>query len=291
MSAPSPAHRIATFSIAATDGRDWGVAVASKFLAVGSAVPAASAAVGAVATQAMANTSYRGRGLDLLAEGRTASEVVDILTAADPQREHRQLGVVDRDGRAATFTGSACFEWAGGRTGKGCACQGNILAGAQVVDALLGSFETSQGKLGDRLLRALAAADAAGGDRRGRQSAAILVARAGAGYGGFDDRMIDLRVDDHPQPVAELARLVEVWRLHFEAPDPADLIPADETTVERLKRALERRGRVGPHADREAVFAALEAWAGIVNLEERCGRRDVVDPLLLAALEADPGPG
>lgn len=290
MPTPSPVRRVATFSIAATDGVDWGVAVASKFLAVGSAVPAAAASVGALATQALANTSYKGRGLELLAQGRTAGEVVEILTAADPQREHRQLGVVDRDGGAATFTGSACFEWAGGRTGKGCACQGNILAGAQVVDSLLSSFEISQGRLSERLLRALAAGDAAGGDRRGRQSAAILVVRAGAGYGGFDDRMIDLRVDDHPQPVAELGRLVDLWRLHFEAPDPGDLIPADEATVERVRQALERRGRISGSSDRDAVFMALEAWAGMVNLEERCGRRDVVDPLLLGVLEADPSP-
>jgi len=287
MSHRSPLPRIATFSIAATDGMDWGVAVASKFLAVGSAVPAAAAGAGALATQAMANTSYRGRGLELLAQGRAASEVVEILTSSDPDREHRQLGVVDRQGDAATFTGSACFDWAGGRTGPGCACQGNILAGPEVVDALMSAFEATRGNLGQRLLAALAAGDAAGGDRRGRQSAAILVARAGAGYGGFDDRMIDLRVDDHPHPVPELARLVDLWRLHFEAPDPADLIPADEATVERLRLALERRGRVHGDVDRDGIFLALEAWAGMANLEERCGRRDVIDPLLLAALESD----
>lgn len=287
MPARSPIRRIATFSIAATDGVDWGVAVASKFLAVGGAVPAAAAQVGAVATQAMANTSYKSRGLELLGQGRSASEVVELLTTSDPNREHRQVGVVDRDGAAASFTGSACFEWAGGRTGPGYACQGNILAGADVVDAMVGSFESIQGSLSHRLLAALAAGDGAGGDRRGRQSAAILVARSGAGYGGFDDRMIDLRVDDHSNPVPELARLVDLWRLHFEPPNPADLIPADDATMERVRLALERRGRIAAgRVDQDAIFLALEAWAGMANLEERCGRRDVVDPLLLAALES-----
>ncbi len=286
MPARSPIRRIATFSIAATDGVDWGVAVASKFLAVGGAVPAAAAQVGAVATQAMANTSYKSRGLELLGQGRSASEVVELLTTSDPNREHRQLGVVDRDGAAASFTGSACFEWAGGRTGPGYACQGNILAGANVVDAMVSSFESIQGSLSHRLLAALAAGDGAGGDRRGRQSAAILVARSGAGYGGFDDRMIDLRVDDHSNPVPELARLVDLWRLYFEPPNPADLIPADEATLERVRLALERRGRIAGRVDQEAIFLALEAWAGMANLEERCGRRDLVDPLLLAALES-----
>ena len=178
---------VATFSVVATDGHDWGVAVASKFLAVGSAVPAARAEVGALATQAMANTSYKTLGMELLEAGRPASEVVEALTGDDDERESRQLGVVDRNGGAATNTGSKCFEWAGGRTGQGCACQGNILAGPEVVDALLTVFESSLGELADRLLAALTAADKAGGDRRGRQSAALLVVRQKGGYRGLDD--------------------------------------------------------------------------------------------------------
>lgn len=277
--------KIATFSIAATDGHDWGVAVASKFLAVGSAVPAAEAGVGAVATQALANPQYKPRGLELLRQGRAAADAVAELVRDDPGRDHRQLGVVDGEGRAATYTGSACFDWAGGRTADGCACQGNILTGPDVVDALIETFTASSGKLVHRLLTALAAADKAGGDRRGRQSAALLVVRADGGYGGLDDRMIDLRVDDHPTPVPELDRLLQLWHLYFELPEPAEMLPADDAMVERLRAALGRRGRQVAGADRDSVFLALEAWAGMENLEERCGRRDLVDPLLLKMLE------
>ncbi len=277
---------IATFSICATDGRDWGVAVASKFLAVGSAVPAARAGVGAVATQAFANTSYRESGLKLLETGTSAQDVVARLTADDPEREHRQLGVVDAEGRAATFTGSKCFDWAGGQTGPGCACQGNILAGPQVVGALLETFQGSSGPLTDRLLLALAAGDEAGGDRRGRQSAAILVVRSGSGYGGFDDRMIDLRVDDHLRPVPELGRLVRLWRVYFEVTEPEAMLPVDAAMVSRLRVALERRGRQVAGTDVESVFLSLEAWAGMENLEERCGSRELIDPVVLEMLEA-----
>lgn len=277
--------RIATFSIAATDGQDWGVAVASKFLAVGSAVPAAEAGVGAVATQALANTQYKPRGLELLRRGRSAAVTVAELVREDPDRDHRQVGIVDRDGRAATYTGSACFDWAGGRTAEGCACQGNILTGPDVVDALIETFVASSSKLVHRLLSSLAAADAAGGDRRGRQSAALLVVRSGGGYGGLDDRMIDLRVDDHPAPVPELDRLLQQWHLYFELPEPEEMLPADDVMVERLRSALLRRGREVMASDRDSVFVALEAWAGMENLEERCTRRDLVDPLLLQMLE------
>lgn len=279
------APRIATFSIVATDGRDWGVAVASKFLAVGSVVPAATAEVGAVATQAMGNTSYKNEGLRLLAQGRSATEVVAALTGADPDRDHRQLGVVDRDGNAATFTGSACFEWAGGRVGAGVACQGNILAGPEVVDAMMAAFAPSRGALAGRLLEALAAGDRAGGDRRGRQSAAVLVVRPNAGYGGRDDRMVDLRVDDHQDPIPELTRLMHLWRLQFESPDPADLVPVDEQMLDRLRHSLQRLGRVGTTASRDETLDALQAWAGMENLEERCRSRDHVDPLVLSLLE------
>jgi uncharacterized Ntn-hydrolase superfamily protein len=276
---------IATFSIAATDGQDWGIAVASKFLAVGSVVPAAVAGVGAIATQAMGNTAYKSDGLRHLREGLTAAEVVAALTAADPDRDHRQLGVVDKDGNGATYTGSACFDWAGGRVGPGVACQGNILSGPEVVDAMMASFSSSQGALTSRLLAALAAGDEAGGDRRGRQSAAILVVRANAGYGGHDDRMVDLRVDDHPQPVAELNRLLRLWRLHFESPDQEQLVPLDQDVLERVRRALFQLGRTVPDASADETLDALQAWAGMENLEERCGSRTLMDPLVMSLLE------
>ena len=288
MRPPVRAPVVATFSICATDGRDWGVAVASKFLAVGSVVPWARSGLGALATQAMANTTYGPRGMELLAQGRTAPEVLEELTAADPDRDHRQLGVVDGHGGAATYTGKACFDWAGGRTASGCACQGNILSGPEVVDALLETFLASSGDLGDRLLAALRAGDEAGGDRRGRESAALLVVREHGGYGGLDDRMIDLRVDDHPGPVAELERLARLWRVYFERTDEAALLPVDEDLLRRIRTGLERRGRRVQGADPDSVFLALEEWAGVENLEERVGRRDRLDPVVLRMLEGQP---
>ncbi len=264
------------------------MAVASKFLAVGSAVPAARAEVGAIATQALANTGYKQLGLDLLEAGRPASEVVEVLTGDDEGRENRQLGVVDRHGGAATYTGSKCFEWAGGRTGKGCACQGNILEGPAVVDSLLSTFEESTGELVDRLLAALIAGDQAGGDRRGRQSAAILVVRRHAGYSGFDDKMVDLRVDDHPKPIPELTRLLDLWRLYFEKASPESLLPVDDGVYSRLRSALERTGRLPEGASTEQLWAAFDAWVSEENLEERIPSREAVDPLVLAKLEAVP---
>ncbi|HUY57433.1 MAG TPA: DUF1028 domain-containing protein [Candidatus Micrarchaeaceae archaeon] len=282
---------IATFSIVATDGVDWGVAVASKFLAVGSAVPAARAEVGALATQAFANTSYKKRGLELLEAGRPASEVVEVLTGDDDGREHRQLGVVDRHGGAATYTGSGCFEWAGGRTGKGCACQGNILTGPEVVDSLLAVFESSTGELVDRLMAALAAGDQAGGDRRGRQSAALLVVRRHAGYGGFDDQMVDLRVEDHQQPIPELSRLLDLWRLYFEKASAEALLPVDDALYARIRSALERAGRLTPDSSTEQLWLAFQAWVSEENLEERFASREAIDPLVMARLEALPSAG
>jgi len=262
--------------------------VASKFLAVGSAVPAARAEVGALATQAMANTSYKTLGMGLLEAGRPASEVVEALTGDDDERESRQLGVVDRHGGAATYTGSKCFEWAGGRTGQGCACQGNILAGPEVVDTLLTVFESSQGELADRLLAALTAADRAGGDRRGRQSAALLVVRQQGGYRGLDDRMVDLRVDDHPQPIPELTRLLGLWKLLFERVSPDSFLPVDEQIASRIGSALQRRQRLAKGANRDNLWVAYDAWIAEENLEERSLSHDSVDPLVLAKLEGSP---
>ncbi len=207
---PSAEPDVNTFSIVAHDPerKEWGVGVASKFLAVGSVVPWAKAGVGAIATQAFANTSYGPKGLDLLAQGKSAEEVIKILTDEDKNKDRRQLGIVDAKGNAATFTGAGCMKWAGGKSGKNYACQGNILAGEAVVNDMAKAFEESKGRLAWRIIAALEAAEKAGGDKRGKQSAAILVVREKGGYGGFNDRMIDFRVDDHEKPIQELARIL-----------------------------------------------------------------------------------
>lgn len=212
------AEVVATYSIVACDldAGQWGVAVQSKFLAVGSIVPWAEPEVGAVATQALANPRYGPDGLALLRQGLSAEEVVRRLTEADDGRDDRQLGVVDAGGGAATFTGSACNEWAGGRSGVGYAAQGNILVSAETVAALAETFEAATGSLADRLLEALAAGQAAGGDSRGQQSAALLVVQRDGGYAGLSDALVDLRVDDHQTPIEELRRL---FAMHNELSD------------------------------------------------------------------------
>lgn len=267
-----------TFSLVACDLErgEWGVAVASKFLAVGAVVPWARGGVGAVATQSYANVMYGPDGLDLLASGATAERALERLVEADPEREQRQVGVVDGRGGSATFTGSGCHDWAGGRTGPGHAAQGNILAGAQVVDALADTFTATAGPLADRLLAALAAADNAGGDRRGRQSAALCVRRQGGGYGGNNDILIDLRVDDHPDPLTELARLHTIHDRLFGTTPAELLIPVDQVSAEVSAR-LASLGHTGDLA------AALADWAGGENLEERLhdGR---IDPVVLEVL-------
>ena len=264
-----------TFSIVAHDPdavpAEWGVAVASKFLAVGAVVPWARAGAGAVATQAFANLAYGPDGLELLHRGIGAAEVVERLTSADEQRQDRQLGVVDASGDAATFTGADCFDWAGGRTGPGFACQGNILTGADVVDRMVEAFEATPGELAVRLLASLSAGDAAGGDRRGRQSAALLVVREGGGYGGGTDVSVDLRVDDHPTPATEINRLFDIHRLLFPRPEDLDFLDIDERVAAELRELLRARGHdlgPGPGYD-NALRKALFAYVGTENLEER----------------------
>lgn len=254
-----------------------GVAVASKFLAVGAAVPAAAADVGAIATQALANLAYRPDGLRLLAEGRSAQETLDALTAADEGRDQRQAGVVDAAGRSATFTGSACHDWAGGRTGDGYAVQGNILTGPDVVEAMENAWLGSEGRLADRLLTALAAGDLAGGDRRGRQSAALLVVRRAGGYGGTSDVEVDLRADDHPDPVPELRRLLDLHRLYFDRPDPDTLLPLEGELAEEVGLRLRALG-----------YDTLDDWAGVENYEDRMVDSQI-DPLVLAQLRSATG--
>ena len=260
-----------TFSIGAADleAGDGGVAVASKFPAVGVVVPWARAGVGAVATQSYANTSFGWRGLDLMAEGASGPEALDRLLGDDEDREQRQVGLVDAEGRPATFTGSGCMAWAGGRTGEGHACQGNILVGQEVVDGMGGAFEKAEGDLVDRLITALVAGDRAGGDRRGRQSAALVVARAEGGYGGYTDRYVDLRVDDHPFATTELVRLFEIWdREMLIRNDP--LLEADRELVSDLQRRLAALGRysgaTGGEYDQE-TREAIGRFAGEQNLE------------------------
>jgi uncharacterized Ntn-hydrolase superfamily protein len=210
---PTPADPpalVATFSIVAHDParKEWGIGVASKFLAVGAVVPWAKADVGAVATQSFANTTYGPRGLELLAMGKSAEEVLKLLTEEDKQQDIRQVGIVDTAGNAASFTGKKCMPWAGGKTGKHYACQGNLLAGEEVVNAMATAFEEAKGPLAWRIQAALEAGDKAGGDKRGKQSAALLVVRARGGYGGYNDRYVDFRVDDHADPIPELARIL-----------------------------------------------------------------------------------
>jgi uncharacterized Ntn-hydrolase superfamily protein len=212
-SSPGPGAEVGpvcTFSIVAFDPekKEWGIAVASKFLAVGVVVPWAKAGAGAVATQSFANTCYGPRGLELLAQGKSAEEVVKLLTEDDSRKASRQVGIVDAQGNAATFSGEKCMAWAGGKTGKHYACQGNLLAGEDVVNDMAKAFEESTGPLAWRLVTALEAAEKAGGDKRGKQSAAVLVVREKGGYGGYNDRAIDFRVDDHPDPLKELARIL-----------------------------------------------------------------------------------
>lgn len=249
-----------TFSIVArsADGQSWGVAVASKFLAVGSAVPAAVAGVGAVATQAQANVAYKGLALSHMDEGATAPVALQRLLEEDGGREDRQVGIVDVDGDAASHTGRECLDWAGGRTDHDVAIQGNILTGPEVVEAMKRAWDTGteEPDLARRLLAALVAGDAAGGDRRGRQSAALLVVRDGAGYGGHDDVAVDLRVDDHGDPVAELGRLLDLNDLYLTASTDTDKVPVDGVLAAELDERVQRLG----HRD----FAA---WVGTENYE------------------------
>jgi uncharacterized Ntn-hydrolase superfamily protein len=307
-----------TFSIVARDPStsDLGIAVASKFLAVGAVVPWAVAGGGAVATQALANTSFGPDGLAAMAAGGSAGDVLARLLAGDDGRDHRQVGMVDGRGAAATHTGSACLPWAGGRTAPGVAVQGNILTGPDVIDAMLTAFADAAAPFPDRLVAAIQAGDRAGGDARGRQSAALLVVRDGAGYGGANDRWIDLRVDDHVDPVPELRRLLGVWRMLSERPAPEDLLPIDPDLAAELRDRLRAAGwapgrrdvlaetaraslvaerRVGEPRDAGPGWDAdwddaLLGWMGVANLEERTAASGWIDPVVLEELRRTTGP-
>jgi uncharacterized Ntn-hydrolase superfamily protein len=262
-----------TFSIVATnaDRSQFGVAVASKFLAAGSVVPGARAGVGAIATQAWANTAYKPDGLALLTNGANAQETINTLTKLDAKREQRQIGVVDAHGTSATYTGAECTDWAGGVAGNGYAIQGNILEGSRVIalmeEAWLGSDPREP--LARRLLDALAAGDKAGGDKRGRQSAGLFVVGDEGGYGGGDDVLVDLRVDDHETPIPELARLLTIHEMLFGKPRPEDLMPLTGALAEEVRSLLGAQGFIAGDVTTSELDRVLAVWAGVENLEER----------------------
>jgi uncharacterized Ntn-hydrolase superfamily protein len=272
-----------TFSIVAADPEtaEVGVGVQSKFLAVGALVSWARAGVGAVATQAFADVSFGPRGLELLAEGVEPAAVLERLLDGDEQRESRQVGLVDATGRSASFTGSECFEHASSVTGEGFACQGNIMATDRVVPAMAEAYRGASGPLPERIVEALRAAQREGGDRRGQESAVLLVAKPGGGYGGTHDRYIDLRVDHHETPIEELARLLELHRFYFQRPADADLVAADPSLEAEIGELLDSLGKRSPGQD---LWDALYDYMGWENLEERWAGPGRIDPRVLEYL-------
>jgi uncharacterized Ntn-hydrolase superfamily protein len=277
---------VATYSIVACDldAGQWGVAVQSKFLAVGSVVPWAEPHVGAIATQSYANPRYGPDGLALLREGRSAEEAVEALTAADEGRAERQVGIVDGQGRAATFTGDECHDWAGGRAGNDYAAQGNILVSEETVNALAVTFEQNGHlSLAERLIECLAAAQAAGGDRRGQQSASLLVVERDGGYAKLSDTVVDLRVDDHEYPIVELRRLYGLHNELFGITPPEDWVTVDEALAAELRDRLDKLGYEGE------LEKAFNDWAGTENLEERVDGLERLDPVVLGALRKQSG--
>lgn len=280
-----------TFSLVAYDptNGDLGIAVESKFLSVGAVVPWAQACVGAIATQSWANTSFGPRGLNMLKRGMTPKQVGAKLIAPDKSREQRQFGIVDAKGRAFSFTGKACMVWAGSRVGKHYAAQGNILAGAPVVDALAETFEATRGSLAERLIAALAAGQAAGGDRRGQESAALLVVRKKGGYAGFNDRYIDLRVDDHPTPIDELKRLLDLQQLYFGKTNSRDIISIETNVARELQTMMQARGYYRDTINGawdETTRKAFREFAGVENLEDRLLDGARIDRVVLEFLRA-----
>ncbi len=235
---------VATFSIVAVDpeAEELGIAVQSKFIAVGSVVPWAKAGVGAVATQSWANTSFGPRGIELLERGYSPREALEMMLAEDEGKEYRQVGIINTAGDAATFTGDECFPWAGGVTGKNCACQGNILVNEETVTRMAEVFEKAEGDLASRLLKALDAGQEAGGDSRGKQSAALLVVKPEGGYGGFNDRLVDLRVDDHPEPIKELIRLYGLHTLYFSEMKPENILKIEGGRADKIISVLRTLG-------------------------------------------------
>ena len=288
--------QIMTFSIVAYDPaeRAFGVGVASKFLAVGAMVPWVRAGVGAIATQAHGNLTFGTNGLALLTQGYSAQETLELLLQGDALSERRQVGIVDNQGRAASHTGSQCFAWAGSKTGQGFACQGNILSGENVVEAMAAAYQSAQGELADRLLAALIAGENAGGDRRGKQAAALYVARPNGGYGGNNDRYLDLRLDDDPAPIMRLGELVALHHLYFGQPKPEDRLPISEALARELQAILRDTGYLDadPNGIWEATAKkAFDALVSVENLEERWSLDDpdVIDRVALDFLRGKYG--
>jgi len=286
-----PPPRFGTFSIVAYERETatWAVAVQSKFIAVGAVVPFAEAGAGAIATQAFANVAYGPNGLALLRKGLSAKAVVDQLTRDDPGRDERQLGVVDAKGGSAAFTGPKCMEWAGHEVGDGFACQGNILFGPEVVRAMARTFESTGGDILDRLLAALAAGQREGGDRRGMQSAALYAVRAGAGYGGGNDRWVDVRVDEHPSPIEELKRVFQVYDMTMlNREDPTTLLVLDGEVARELQHDL---GVLGYYTGRftgswdAASRAAFSRFLGEHNFENKARDDGKVWPSIVTYLK------
>lgn len=261
-----------TFSIIGFDpvAEELGIAVQSKFIGVGSVVPWAKAKVGAVATQSYANPNYGPDGLKFMEEGKTAEETLNLLIEADEGRDYRQVGIMDWQGRAATFTGEKCFDWAGGKIGKNCVAQGNILVSEDTVDAMVDTFEKTEGKLAERLLKALNAGQAAGGDKRGMQSAAIYVVKEKGGYLEANDRMIDLRVDEHPDPINELIRIYNIHQLYFAGPVAEDALAITGEVKEEVITHLKRLGHLnGENINEEAIYNGLASFIEAESLTRR----------------------
>ncbi len=276
-----PIPKPSTFSIVAVDREtgEIGCGVQSKFLSVGAAVPWVRAGVGAIATQAFCNTTYGPKGLDLLAAGVAPGDVMRALVEPDDGREDRQVGIVGPFGHSSTFTGERCIGYAGGVSGDGFAVQGNCLAQASVVRALAETFARTPGTLADRIVASLRAAQAAGGDKRGQQSAALIIEKPGGGYAGFNDRYVDLRVDDHPAPIEELARILDLHKLYFFAAAPHEVLAIDAPLGAEIVREL---ARVGAYADAAAPFderarAALVDFMHVENLENRVRTDGAID--------------
>ncbi|MFS0865461.1 DUF1028 domain-containing protein [Fredinandcohnia sp. 179-A 10B2 NHS] len=273
-----------TFSIVGFDPetKELGIAVQSKFLGVGAVVPWAKAGVGAVATQSYANTSYGPKGLELLAAGKTAQETLDQLVAEDEQGEYRQAGIVDANGNAATFTGEKCYDWAGGITGENFAAQGNILVNEETVTEMGRVFLETKGTLAERLLQALDAGQAAGGDSRGMQSAAILVVKENGGYAGFNDRYIDLRVEDHPDPIKELIRIYKLQQLYFAPTKEENILEIQGDVRDELAGLLVGFGYLeNADVDDTKLYEALTTYIHTENFEAREQENGKIDREIL----------